>query len=130
MQAEHGPLRRLTRRGFTRLAAGAPTLAAGLAGPGFFATHGSTAPPAEGPSDKLNIAVIGIGGQGASNLKGVKSQNLVAFCDVDETRAAKSLAEFPDVRRFTDFRRMFDTLEKEIDAVVVSTPDHTHFHPA
>ena len=98
--------------------------------PGFFAAHGYGAAPAEGPADKLNIAVIGLGGQGAVNLKCVKSQNIVALCDVDEQRGAKAFEEFPKVRRFTDFRTMFDALEKEIDGVVISTPDHTHFHPA
>ena len=111
----------LSRRSFTALAAGVP---------GFFATHGFGAPPAEGPSDKLNVAVVGVGGQGAANLGGVRSQNVVALCDVDERRAAKAFEQLPDVRRFADFRKMFDAMEKEIDAVVVSTPDHTHFHPA
>jgi predicted dehydrogenase len=130
MPSHHRSCRGLSRRSFGRLVAATPTLAAGLAGPGFFAVHGHAAEPAEGPADKLNVAVIGVGGQGASNLKGVSSQNLVAFCDVDETRAAKAFTQFPNVRRFTDFRRMFDALEKEIDAVAISTPDHTHFHPA
>ena len=111
----------ISRRTFTSLAA---TL------PGFFVSPGHGAEPAEGPSDKLNIAVVGIGGQGAANLGGVKSQNIVALCDVDETRAGKAFEKHPSARRFTDFRKMFDAMEKEIDAVVISTPDHTHFHPA
>jgi predicted dehydrogenase len=107
------------------------TFAAGLAaGGGFFALHGFGAEKPEGPSDRLSIAVVGIGGQGAANLGGVKSQAIVALCDVDERRAAKGFEQFPDARRFGDFRRMFDAMEKQIDAVVVSTPDHTHFHPA
>lgn len=112
----------LSRRTFTRLTAAAM--------PGFFATHGFGADAAEGPADKLNLAVIGIGGQGAANLGGVKSQNIVALCDVDEQRGAKGFEAFPKARRFTDFRKMFDAMEKEIDGVVISTPDHTHFHPA
>jgi predicted dehydrogenase len=112
---------RLNRRTFT----------AGLAsGGGFFAVHGFGAGKSEGPSDLLSIAVVGIGGQGAANLRGVKSQNIVALCDVDERRGGKGFEQFPGARRFTDFRRMFDAMEKDIDAVVVSTPDHTHFHPA
>jgi len=111
----------LTRRTFTQ----------GLAaGGGFFAIHGFGGERPESPSETLSIAVIGVGGQGAANLGGVKSQNIVALCDVDERRAAKGFELFPNVRRFTDFRRLFDAVEKEIDAVVVSTPDHTHFHPA
>ncbi|NBX29997.1 gfo/Idh/MocA family oxidoreductase, partial [bacterium] len=112
----------LSRRTFTTLTAAAV--------PGFFATHGYGAAPAEGPSDKLNLAVIGIGGRGAANLGGVKSQNIVALCDVDERRVGKAYEQFPKARQFADFRKMFDELEKQIDGVVISTPDHTHFHPA
>ena len=112
----------LSRRTFTRLTA--------AAAPGFFATHGFGAPAAEGPADKLNLAVIGIGGRGAANLGSVKSQNIIALCDVDERQAGKAYEQFPRAERFTDFRKMFDALEKQIDGVVISTPDHTHFHPA
>ncbi|HBN77395.1 MAG TPA: NADH-dependent dehydrogenase, partial [Planctomycetaceae bacterium] len=73
---------------------------------------------------------IGVGGRGFANVNGCSSENLVAFCDVDENRASQAYEKFPGVRRFTDFRKMFDEIEKEIDAVVVSTPDHTHFHPS
>jgi len=115
------PVGRLRRRTFAGLAAGLP---------GFFAGHGFGAPPAEGPSDRLSLAIVGIGGQGAANLKDLRQQNIVALCDVDENRGAKAFEEFPKARRFTDFRKMFDGLEREIDGVVISTPDHTHFHPA
>jgi predicted dehydrogenase len=111
----------LSRRTFTGLATSLP---------GFFAIHGYGAEKAASPAEKLGIAVIGIGGQGAANLRGVKDQNIVALCDVDEARAGKSFDDYPQAQRFTDFRKMFDSLEKQIDAVVVSTPDHTHFHPA
>ena len=117
-EAQAGRVRRRTFMG----------LAAGL--PGFFAGHGFGAAPAEGPSDKLNLAIVGIGGQGAANLKDLKTQNIVALCDVDEKRGANAFEEFPQARRFTDFRKMFDALEKEIAGVVISPPDHTHFHPA
>ncbi len=89
------------------------------------------APAADGPpAERLNIALVGIGGQGAANLAGVKDQNVVALCDVHEARAGKGFEQFPRAARFTDFRAMFDRMERGIDAVVVSTPDHTHFHPA
>ena len=113
---------RLSRRSFTGLA--------GAAGAGYFAGHGLAAARAEGPNDKLNVAVIGVGGQGGSNLRGVSSQNIVAVCDLDERRAGKAFEQFAAGGRFTDFRTMFDAIEKQIDAVVISTPDHTHFHPA
>ncbi len=82
------------------------------------------------PNEKLNLACIGVGGRGAANVNGVSSQNLVAFVDVDEKRAAGSYSKFPNVRRFTDYRRMFDELGSQLDGVVISTPDHHHFHPA
>jgi hypothetical protein len=85
---------------------------------------------AEGPNDKLNVALIGIGGQGGANLRGVRSQNIVALCDVDEQRGGKAFQQYRGAKNFHDFRKMFDAMEKQIDAVVVSTPDHTHFHPA
>ncbi len=77
------------------------------------------------PSDKLNIACVGVGGKGRSDVQKVSSENLVAFCDVDDERAAETYQKFPDVRRYRDFRVMLEK-EKDIDAVVVSTPDHTH----
>ena len=85
---------------------------------------------AESPNEKLNVACIGIGGQGLSNVKGLSSQNLVAFADVDDQRAAGAFKLFPKVKRYRDYRRMFDELHGKLDAVAISTPDHMHFHPA
>lgn len=78
------------------------------------------------PSDKLNIACIGVGGRGASNVRGVASENLVAFCDVDDERAAETYRAFPNVPRYKDFRVMLERESSRIDAVMISTPDHTH----
>lgn len=76
------------------------------------------------PNEKLNIAAIGSGGKGRSDIHGCKSENIVALCDVDWERAAETFEEFPDATRYKDFRVM---LEREnIDAVTISTPDHTH----
>lgn len=80
--------------------------------------------------DKLNIACIGIGGRGAANLNGVRRENIVALCDCDDARAGSAYSQFKGAKKFHDWRVMFDKMEKEIDAVVVSTPDHTHFHPS
>jgi predicted dehydrogenase len=85
---------------------------------------------AAGPSEKLNLAVVGLGGRGGDNLKGVGGQNIVALCDVDDVRAGKAFEKFPKAKKFFDFRKMLDDMGSKIDAVVVSTPDHTHFHPA
>ena len=78
------------------------------------------------PSEQLNIAFIGCGGKGAVHVSALASQNIVAFCDVDAKRAARSFEEHPTVPRFQDFRVMLDKMHNEIDAVVISTPDHTH----
>jgi predicted dehydrogenase len=82
--------------------------------------------------EKLNIACIGIGGRGAANVDGVAklNQNLIALCDVDEQRAGNMYERFPQAKKYGDFRKMYDDLEQQIDAVVISTPDHAHFHPS
>ena len=88
---------------------------------------GGSVPEAKAANEKLNIALIGIGGRGAANLNGVARENIVALCDVDEMRAGSAFERWDKAKKFVDYRRMFDALEKQIDAVVVSTPDHTHF---
>ena len=79
------------------------------------------------PSDKLNIAVVGIGGMGNSNLKAVKgTENIVALCDVDWGYSKKVFAENPDAKAYWDWRLMYDEMGKSIDAVIVATADHSH----
>lgn len=78
------------------------------------------------PSDKLNIAGVGIGGVGRRNLKNMATENIVALCDVDWSYAMKTFNDYPSAKRFKDWRVMFDQMGKDIDAVVVATPDHTH----
>jgi predicted dehydrogenase len=77
------------------------------------------------PSEKLNIAGVGIGGQGGADLGEMTSENIVALCDVDFQYAARTFAKYPEAKRYKDFREMLDR-EKGIDAVVVGTPDHIH----
>ena len=77
------------------------------------------------PSEKLNIAFIGAGGQGQRNTAQLSSENIAALCDVDEERAAKTFQLYPKAKKYRDFRKMLEK-EKNIDAVVVTTPDHTH----
>lgn len=79
------------------------------------------------PNDKLRIAAIGSGGRGLANLKAMRGEDIVALCDVDAGRAAESHGMFPGAERFQDFRVMFDKMSDRIDAVLVATPDHTHF---
>lgn len=102
--------------------------AAGLGG--YHAVDSISSVRAEGPSEKLNLACIGVGGRGSANVSGVSSQNLVAFVDVDDSRARKAYTKYPNAARFKDFRKMFDQLGGKLDGVVISTPDHAHFHPA
>jgi predicted dehydrogenase len=79
------------------------------------------------PNNKLNVACIGVGGRGAAAVSAMKNENIVGFCDVDDARAAKTFAQFPEVPRFRDYRQLLDKLGKSLDAVTVSTPDHMHF---
>ena len=77
------------------------------------------------PSEKLNIAGIGVGGMGGGNLRNLESQNIVALCDVDHNYAAKTFKRYPNARTYYDYRKMFDS-QADIDAVMIATPDHTH----
>ncbi|MBN2475137.1 MAG: Gfo/Idh/MocA family oxidoreductase [Pirellulales bacterium] len=78
-------------------------------------------------NDKLNIAGIGVGGQGWGDIQAAGGgENVVALCDVDTRRSASAQQKFTAARQFRDFRKMFDEMEKQIDAVVIATPDHTH----
>ena len=79
-----------------------------------------------GPNDRLNLAIVGCGGQGDENLDKVAGENIVALCDVDEKRAADAFQRFPKAKRFRDYRKMLDALHQQIDGVVVSIPDHMH----
>lgn len=80
---------------------------------------------AASPNEKLNIAVIGCGGRGAGNLAEVASENIVALCDVNERNLDQAASRHPSARKYTDFRRLYGKTN-DIDAVVVSTTEHTH----
>jgi predicted dehydrogenase len=77
------------------------------------------------PSDKLNVAGIGVGGKGADDLRELEDENIIALCDVDPNYAAKTVACYPGAKFYTDYRVMLEK-QKDIDAVVIATPDHTH----
>jgi predicted dehydrogenase len=80
---------------------------------------------ATSPNNKLNIAGIGVGGQGGNDVDEMSSENIVALCDVDSEHAAHVFNKYPKAKRYQDFRAMLDE-DKSIDAVVVGTPDHLH----
>ncbi|MHB8898241.1 MAG: Gfo/Idh/MocA family protein [Thermoguttaceae bacterium] len=77
-------------------------------------------------NEKLNLALIGAGGRGAANLEGVQGENIVALCDVDQRRAADTFARYPAVKKYVDYRRLLDEMDRQLEAVVVSTPNHIH----
>lgn len=78
------------------------------------------------PSDKLNIAGIGVGGKGFTNLKNMESENIVALCDVDWDYSKQVFDYWPKASKYIDWRKMYDEMGKSIDAVVIATADHTH----
>jgi len=78
------------------------------------------------PSDGLNVACIGVGGMGRSDVRGMESENIYALCDVDAKAAEDAFRSYPDAKRYTDFREMLAREADNIDAVTVSTPDHCH----
>ena len=78
------------------------------------------------PSDKLNIAGIGIGGMGRRNLANMNTENIVALCDVDWGYATKTFNDYPNAKKYKDWRKLFDEMSNSIDAVLVATPDHSH----
>jgi predicted dehydrogenase len=113
----------LDRRGFLRHT--------GLAAAGFALTRPwlNAATPAVSPNSKLNVAAIGFGGVGGSNVRNSADENIVALCDLDLKRCAGTIKQFPKAETFTDFRVMLDK-RKDIDAVIIATPDHSHAYIA
>jgi predicted dehydrogenase len=110
--------KKVTRRGFlgAATAAGVFTIAP---------RHVLGGPKHKAPSDRLNIAGIGIGGKGGGDLAAVESENIVALCDVDLDYATRIIKKYPKARVYQDYRRLLDE-GKDIDGVMVATPDHTH----
>jgi hypothetical protein len=81
-----------------------------------------------GANDRLNVACIGVGGKGDSDTNEAArcGANLVALCDVDENTLARKAQKYPEAKRYRDFRKLLEEMDKSIDAVTVSTPDHCH----
>ena len=78
------------------------------------------------PSEKLNVACIGISGMGGSDVGQMSGENIIALCDVDWKHAAGTFERHPDAKKYRDFRKMLEKEDKNIDAVTVSTPDNLH----
>ena len=99
----------------------------GLAGLGFWVAGGLTPALSRSPNEKLSIAGIGIGGKGDSDISQAgKLGNVVALCDIDDNTLNKKAEQFPKAKKYHDFRQMLEEMGKSIDAVTVSTADHTH----
>src|SRR3569623_1940577 len=78
------------------------------------------------PNEKINIAAIGAGGKGRSDIQGCSDENIVALCDPDSKRAEATFKQLAKLPKYTDFRKMLDKEGPNIDAVLVSCPDHVH----
>jgi len=78
------------------------------------------------PNEKLNIASIGAGGKASSDIDGCSLENIVALCDVDDKSAAKTFTKYEKATKYRDFRKMLDAQGRDIDAVIVTVPDHMH----
>lgn len=96
-----------------------------LAGIGFWVAGGVSPAASKSPNEKLNLGVIGVGGRGGHNLSQVAGENIVAMCDIDENYLGNAVKKFPKARTYHDFRKLLDEA-KDLDAVVVSTAEHTH----
>jgi len=82
------------------------------------------------PNSRLKFAVIGVGGRGRASWSKLPEEDIVAMCDVDDRMAQKGYKARPKAKRYKDYRKMFDEMHKEIDAVIIATPDHSHFPAA
>jgi len=110
----------MSRRGFLGSAAG---LAATVT---IIPRHVLGGDGTKAPSDKLNIACVGVGGRAEAHVGAAAGQNLIAMCDVDKGRLEGQSKKHPKAKTYTDYRKMLDEVAKEIDAVFVATPDHHH----
>jgi hypothetical protein len=114
---------RFTRRYFFY----GPLLGGAVPTGGFGSTASLPALGYKSPNEKLNIAAVGMGIRGPAILVGAAAtENIVAVCDVDEERSAKGFAQYPNAKKYKDYRRMFETEGRNIDAVMIATPDHMH----
>ncbi len=114
----NGQFDRLNRREFVKSAA--------AIGAGWWVLADSRSARSYQANEKLNLAIIGAGGRGNANLGAVASENIVALCDVNHERAAGAFNRFPDAHHYEDYRKLYDDLEDQIDAAVVSTTNHSH----
>jgi len=111
----------VTRRQFVKQSAAA----AAAASVALLPRHVLGGPRSIPPNEKMNVAGVGVGGMGGGNLAALEAENIVALCDVDLNHAAHTIKRYPKAKLYVDYRQMLDK-QKDIDGVVVATPDHTH----
>ena len=99
-----------------------------ISGIGFVLLKNSRSAFSYGANEKLNVALVGVGGRGSWFVGAIPNlgQNVVAMCDVNEWKARPSFEKLPKARKFNDFRKMLSEMNRQIDAVVVAIPDHNH----
>src|SRR5688572_18664826 len=111
-----------TRRGFLK--------GAGAIGAGYWISGCATSVRegrSKSPNERLNVACVGTGGQGGSDMGNVgKTENIVALCDIDKQRNAEALKKYPGAKVYDDYRVMLEEMDSQIDAVTIGTPDHHH----
>ncbi|RPI84004.1 MAG: gfo/Idh/MocA family oxidoreductase, partial [Planctomycetaceae bacterium] len=112
--------RPISRRAFLEQTTAASLISAGLY------VGGSPARASQSANEKLNIAAVGVANKGGHNIDELAGQNFVALCDVDENYLTQWGEKHPQATRYRDYRKMLEKEAKNIDAVVVSTADHTH----
>ena len=98
-----------------------------LAGVGYWVAGHNRNVFSDSPNERVNIACIGVGGKGSSDTDQAGNHgNIVALCDIDDMRLNDKAKKFPQAKTYNDYRKLLDEMHAQIDAVVVSTPDHTH----
>ena len=112
---------RSTRRDFLKHMA--------MAGAGYCVAAGMSPAQPRSPNEQLAFACIGVGGKGSSDTDQVSEfGNIVALCDIDEKELNAKAQKFPKAKKYRDFRKLLEEMGKSVDAVTVSTADHTHAH--
>jgi predicted dehydrogenase len=116
-------IKKQNRRNFLKTTGASATVLSGLS-TGVFTSVEAKASTA--PSEKLNIACVGTANRAAADIAGVKGENIVAICDIDSSYLNRAAEQFPDARKYEDYRELIDQEGDRIDAVVVATADHSH----
>jgi len=111
---------RINRRRFLKHAA---------AGAGLVILTGSAGVRAYGANNKLHTALVGVSGRGEDHFAPAAGENLIALCDADESHMKTALEKAPNIKTYTDYRKLFDA-HKDLNAVFIATPDHNHFPAA